>query len=81
MPMFYTHVLHGTDIARDEEGQEFATLDEARLVGLRAAGDMVAEEVAAGHYHVDLELRIHDEANTLLITLPVSASVIGLGPV
>lgn len=78
MAIFYTHVLHGADYARDVEGQEFAGLEEARASARRAARLAVAYEIEAGRDPVNLEYHIHDETGAQLAALPVSATISGL---
>lgn len=77
MTRFFTNVANGTGLARDDEGQDFVSFQEARQSAVRAARDIVAEEIKAGHDRVNLELYIQDEAGTCLAMLPVAATIIG----
>lgn len=75
--MFYTNIENGTGLARDEEGQDFANLEEACLSAVRAAREIVAEEIKAGRGRVSLALYIRDETGTCLATLPIAATITG----
>lgn len=78
MTLFYTNVVNGTSFAKDEEGQDFTDLDEARRSAARAAREIVAEEIKSGRDRVSLELHIQDEAGACVATLPIAATIIGI---
>lgn len=78
MPCFYTHVVLGSELIRDIEGQEFENFEEAVASARRNALWIVSNEIAAGRYPVILEFRIEDEAGVQLASLPVAATVDGL---
>jgi hypothetical protein len=78
MQHFYTHVLRGDDYAEDREGQEFASLEEARESARQSARMMLAHEFEAGRNPKTLEYHIHDEAGARLAVVQVHATISGL---
>lgn len=78
MPCFYTHVLNSIGRAADEEGQEFVDLQAAKQSAMKAAVEIVAEELTHGRSRIDLEFHIDGETGERLATLPVSAVVSGI---
>ena len=77
MPRFYMNFVDDHGVATDSEGFDAADETAARLVGMKAAGQIVAEEFAAGRQAVAFLLCLDDENHSRIGTLPVAASVAG----
>jgi hypothetical protein len=75
MPRFYMHFVDGLQVATDPEGFEAADETAARLIGMKAAGEIIAEELARGRQTISFVLCLEDEHNIRIGTLPVAASV------
>lgn len=78
MTRFFTDIRYRDGFASDAEGQEFASLTEAREGACQAARQAVAHEIEAGHDKVHLEYEIHDESGAEAVSVPVDATVSGL---
>jgi hypothetical protein len=74
MPKFYMHFLDDNNVATDEEGFEAADADAALLIGLTAAGAIIADEMSQGKRAIAFMLCLDDENGVRLGTLPVAAS-------
>jgi hypothetical protein len=74
VPLYYFHLANGEDYLADELGQDLPDLPTARLHALKAAGQMIAEELATGRERLHLTIFIEDEAGERLMTLPLSVS-------
>ena len=73
MPRFFISLVNGEEVV-DEEGREFADLAAARRGALKAAGEIVADEMAQGRESVRLTMIIEDEGRKRLLELPVELS-------
>ena len=60
MPRFFFHLKDGVTLC-DEEGMTFATVDEARCEALRAAREIMADEVRGGSLTLVDRIEIADE--------------------
>lgn len=78
MRRFYMHFIDRNGLATDEEGFHAKNADAARRVGMRAAGQIVADCMAAGHGTVAFTLCLDDQDRKRLATLPVIASLAAL---
>ena len=69
MPRYFTH-FYNSDVLRDERGQEFETLAEARRAALTGAGELIADHINQGKI-VDLDdrLEIVDENGRVVSVL------------
>jgi len=79
MQRFHTHVSYDNEYAQDVEGERFDDLEAACECARQSARRLVAQLIGAGHNLIRLEYRIHDEAGAHLATVPVHATVSGLG--
>jgi hypothetical protein len=77
MPHFYMNFVDDHGVATDSEGFEAADETAARLIGMKAAGQIIADEFSAGRQTVAFMLCLDDENHTRIGTLPVAASVAG----
>jgi hypothetical protein len=59
MPRYYFHLFNDGEL-RDETGQSFDGLIDARRAAVRGVSELIAESIAAGH-RVDLDHRIDIE--------------------
>jgi len=75
MPRFYMHVREDGEEASDGEGFDATDQLAATLLGVRAAGQIIADEFAMGRHPVSFTLCIDDDEGNRLETLPVRASV------
>jgi hypothetical protein len=74
MPQFYMHFIDGNLNATDTEGFSAEDADAALLVGLAAAGAIIAEEMARGRMAIAFTLCLDDADGKRLGTLPVAGS-------
>ena len=77
MPRFFMNFVDDHGVATDPEGFEAADETAARLIGMRAAGQIIADELGRGRPTVAFMLCLDDENHTRIGTLPVAASVAG----
>ncbi len=75
MPLFYFHLLNGDGYVRDDEGKELADLDAARRHGLRALGQVAADELARGADHLRATIFIDDSREERVMSLPLVLTV------
>ena len=68
MPLYFFELCDGVRVP-DEEGQEFATLEEAREEALKSARSMMREEILRGRLSLHDSIRIQNEAGELLDTI------------
>ena len=73
MPRFFISLVNGENVI-DEEGREFADLAAARRGALKAAGEIVADEMAQGRESVRITMIIEDEGRERVLQLPVELS-------
>jgi hypothetical protein len=77
MARFYMHFIDDHGVATDPEGFEAVDEDAARRIGMKAAGQIIAEEMAAGRQTIAFMLCLEGESGTRLGSLPVAASIAG----
>jgi hypothetical protein len=71
------HFVDDHGVATDPEGFEAFDETAARLVGMKAAGAIIADEMAQGRQTVAFILCLEDSDKVRIGTLPVAASVAG----
>ena len=74
MPRYFISLFNGTTDVIDEEGRELPDFETARRCALKAAGQIVADEMALGRETVRITLVIEDEARKRLLEMPVELS-------
>jgi hypothetical protein len=74
MPQFYMHFIGGNLNATDTEGFSAEDADAALLIGVTAAGAIIAEEMSRGRMAIAFTLCLDDADGNRLGTLPVAAS-------
>jgi hypothetical protein len=70
MPRFYFHVRRGAILEVDNEGVEFPTLEEARQEAIRAAREIIADQLIKGDVEAEQSFEITSEAGVLLHQVP-----------
>ncbi len=78
MPRFYFHVWTDGDCAPDPEGVECANEGAAQADAMRAAHDLLQEDIRSGRYAVTHRIVIEDETGTTVTSVPFSMSITGL---
>ena len=68
MPCFHLNIRDGEDVI-DEEGQEYASLDDARLAAVTSARELMAADIRTGLLSLDDRIEITDPAGALLATV------------
>ncbi len=48
MPRLHLHIHDGAGLIQDEEGREFASIDDARQSAVQSARELLSEELAQG---------------------------------
>jgi hypothetical protein len=77
VPLYYFELLNGDGRIGDDTGKDFPDLEAARRHALKAAGQMIADEMAGGRDSLHLTIFIENEAREELMTLPLSLSLGG----
>ena len=80
MTIYYFDQFDGSEIIRDDEGQEFADLAAVRLEATIAVRELVAIVVARGESISHRELRVRSAEGLTVLTVPFG-SALGLGTV
>ena len=75
MARYFLHLRDGTDVAIDEEGFEFDSMEALRDFMIRSARDTMTGDVLQGH--LDLTLRIDAETadGTVALSLPFTEAL------
>jgi len=68
VPCFHLNIRDGFDVV-DEEGQEFASLDDARRAAVASARDLMAADIRSGLLSLDERIEITDPAGAILATV------------
>ena len=75
MPRYYFHVCNGSGLTRDEAGQFLGSSEDARLVAVRAAREMMAGDVKEGEVDLSAYISVEDEHGTCLFKVRFGDSV------
>lgn len=67
MTRFFLHLHECGSVTTDEEGEEFASLEHARLAAIRAARDLMCAELQNGTLCLDCHIEITSEVGTSTI--------------
>jgi hypothetical protein len=65
MPCFHLHIRDGFEVL-DEEGQEFASLGDARQAAVASARDMMAADIRTGRLSLGDRIEITDGDGAVL---------------
>jgi hypothetical protein len=71
MPAFYITFVDDGGVTTAEERLEAADIESARRLGMRAAGLIITEALAAGETTVDFSFCLADQAKNLLASIPI----------
>jgi uncharacterized protein DUF6894 len=69
VPRFFFHLKDGVTVC-DEDGMSFATVDEARREAVRAAREIMADEVKRGSLTLIDRIEIADEFGNAVMAVP-----------
>ncbi|MBB6219530.1 DUF6894 family protein [Rhizobium leguminosarum] len=75
MPKFYFNIRRGERLELDEEGTEFASLEEACAGALEAAREILAEAILTRQSVDGDSFEIASEDGTLLAMIPFSSVI------
>lgn len=75
MARYFLHIQDGRYIA-DDEGSEFASLDEAVQEAIQSARSILREAVWVGRLPLGERIDIADESGTVLRTVPFREAVV-----
>ena len=75
MPRYFLHLRDGIDIALDEEGNDFSSIEDLQAAVLRSARDCIAADAHTGT--IDLRQRIdaENENGRVIHSLPFAEAV------
>jgi len=68
VPCFHLNIRDGYDVV-DEEGHDYASLDEARRAAVASARDLMAADIRGGQLSLDERIEITDSAGAVLDTV------------
>jgi hypothetical protein len=74
MPRFFISLINGDGAVNDEEGRELPDLEAARRAALKAAGEIMADEMGQGKENLRIVLIVENEERERLLELPVTIS-------
>ena len=74
MPRYYFH-LHNGATARDEEGRELPDLNAARQEAIRAARELMGEDIKEGLLRLGHRIEIGDENGAEVLVVPFAEAV------
>jgi hypothetical protein len=74
VPRFFFDVHDGTDLVRDDDGSEFASLDAAIQGAITSAGEIGRNLLAKGRTS-DIVIEVRDERNQPVCTITASMKV------
>lgn len=69
MSRYFFHLRRNGGYVPDEEGDEFATADDARANAVSAVRELIAARIKSGHAVVDDQMDVTDETGTLQFTI------------
>ena len=75
MPRFYLHVCNGHGFAEDHDGQELATITDAREAAIRGAREVMASDVRQGELDLTSFIEVEDENRRLLFTVTFADAI------
>lgn len=74
MPRYYFH-LHNGAVARDEEGLELPDLDAARQEAIKAARELMGEDIKAGLLRLGHRIEIRDADGAEVLVVPFAEAI------
>lgn len=73
MPRYFFDTFDAQGLARDEEGMEFANMDEAVAEARRTLGSMVKDALSAGS-ESPIEIRIRDGEGPVILSVTMRSA-------
>jgi hypothetical protein len=70
MPRFYIHFQNGDIIAKDDAGQEFTGLEEAKAAAMVSAREILADNIRCNAANPMRAVMIANESGETLMTIP-----------
>jgi len=69
MTRYFFHILRNDETVLDEEGDEFASLDDARVSAVNAIRELVAAKIKRGLMILNEHMEVRDEADALQLVI------------
>jgi hypothetical protein len=69
MTRYFFHIRRNGEIVLDEEGDEFASLDDARISAVNAIRELVAAKIKRGLMILNEHMEVRDEADALQLVI------------
>ena len=70
MPIYYFDLLKGDEIIEDDQGQDLADIEVAKLEGLASARELIADAAKKGILATSPVYLIRNAAGEILATIP-----------
>ena len=70
VPIYYFDLLKGDEIIEDDQGQDLADIEVAKLEGLASARELIADAAKKGILATSPVFRIRNESGDVLATIP-----------
>ena len=75
MPLFFIDIMDGDRVVEDREGEDLPDLEAVRQTLILAAREIMAEGVSQGFWWKHREMRVRDNANNVVLTMPLIAAL------
>ena len=75
MPLFYFHLHDRSGPVPDPDPRELADLEVVRAQALKGARSIICEDVRYGRVDLTGRIDVHDDAGTLVLSLPFTEAV------
>ena len=75
MPLFFIDIMDKDRVVQDREGEDFPDLDAVRRAVILAAREIMAEGVGQGVWWGRRGIRVRDDADNIVLTMPLAAAV------
>lgn len=76
MPRYYLHLHECGTILRDEKGSDYGNLEEARLVAIDAARDVMSHEVKQGALCLSCCIVVEDAEREVVLRVPFRDAIV-----
>jgi hypothetical protein len=70
VPIYYFDLQKGDEIVEDDQGQDLADIEAAKLEGLASARELIADAAKKGILATRPVYRIRNESGDILATIP-----------
>ena len=75
MPRFFLHICNGSGFTEDENGRDYADVDEARAAAIEGIRDLMSAELRQGQINIASYVEIEDENRLLMGTVAFTEAV------